>query len=263
MKGRENMENSNSKCESCGAPLPITPAGDSNGGKCFKCRMASFSNKLETAKAPEPEQKLVVANTFPIPPVNKPPVSPKELPERMKASKTIVGSNCSICQKTFELGDDLFNCQTCHASSMHLKCYENNNACGNSHCSKSEKAKPLHLEAKKVEGIVVSSGAETDEDMIDCIYCGEKIKRKALKCPYCKEYIDPKNDIKNKNKKKSFDEDDNLSVTEIILSILCGGIACIVGIIYVVQGKKKGWKMIGISFAAQVVFGIIQVLAGR
>jgi hypothetical protein len=55
-------------------------------------------------------------------------------------------------------------------------------------------------------------------------------------------------------------DDDNLSAIDWVLCILCSGIACILGIIYAIQGKRKGWKMVAISFAVQLIFGVIKMV---
>ncbi|MCA9059662.1 MAG: hypothetical protein KDA85_14240, partial [Planctomycetaceae bacterium] len=39
----------------------------------------------------------------------------------------------------------------------------------------------------------------------------------------------------------------NLSTADWIIAILCSGIGCIVGIIRLIQGKKNGGKMLGVS----------------
>ncbi len=47
-----------------------------------------------------------------------------------------------------------------------------------------------------------------------------------------------------------------------VLCILCSLIGCIMGIVYLSQGKKKGTKMIIISVVVAIIAGIIQVIAG-
>jgi len=47
--------------------------------------------------------------------------------------------------------------------------------------------------------------------------------------------------------------DDNLTTADWVLAILCSGIGCILGIVWLIQGKKKAGKMIGIS----LLFGIL------
>jgi uncharacterized membrane protein len=44
-----------------------------------------------------------------------------------------------------------------------------------------------------------------------------------------------------------------------VLCLLCSGIGCIVSIIYLIQGKPKGLKMLGISIAMAVFWNIVQI----
>jgi len=53
-------------------------------------------------------------------------------------------------------------------------------------------------------------------------------------------------------------DDADLSAVEWVLCILCSGIGCIVGIVYMIQGKPKGLKMIGISLAVAIIGGLIR-----
>ena len=45
-----------------------------------------------------------------------------------------------------------------------------------------------------------------------------------------------------------------------VFCILCGGIACIFGIVYAIQGKPKGLKMVGVSLLAQLFWGAVRVI---
>jgi hypothetical protein len=80
----------------------------------------------------------------------------------------------------------------------------------------------------------------------------------AAKCRFCNAVFDPR--LKLKAAKKYGPEDENLSAGDWVFCILCGGIACIVGIVYAVQGKPKGMKMVGVSLVAGVIGGIIRAL---
>jgi hypothetical protein len=63
--------------------------------------------------------------------------------------------------------------------------------------------------------------------------------------------------VKAKGKKRSSPEDADLSTGEWVLAILCSGIGCIVGIVWMIQGKPKGKKMFGISILMVVVWNIV------
>ena len=99
------------------------------------------------------------------------------------------------------------------------------------------------------------------EDRRPCPACGEMIVSTAAVCRFCGEIFDAS--LKKKAKKKrssSGGDDDDLTTGEIVLAVLCGGIGCIVGLVWVIQGKPKGWKMVGISILAGVVWNIITAI---
>jgi hypothetical protein len=100
--------------------------------------------------------------------------------------------------------------------------------------------------------------AETDGRR-PCPMCGEMIARDAVKCRYCGEIFDPVLRAQEQKKSKAAPGDEDLSTFEWVIAILCSGIGCIVGIVYLVQGKPKGKKMLLVSICAQVVWGLIRV----
>lgn len=59
----------------------------------------------------------------------------------------------------------------------------------------------------------------------------------------------------------------NLTAVDWIVCILCSGIGCIIGIVRLIQGKKSGPKMIGISLLFGVLWNVLafllQALAGQ
>jgi hypothetical protein len=67
--------------------------------------------------------------------------------------------------------------------------------------------------------------------------------------------------LKKKEQKamKATGEDADLSTGEWVVAILCSTIGCIVGIIWMIQGKPKGKKMFLVSFAVQLIWGVIRV----
>jgi DNA-directed RNA polymerase subunit M/transcription elongation factor TFIIS len=95
-----------------------------------------------------------------------------------------------------------------------------------------------------------------------CPMCGEMIVASAAKCRFCGEILDPKlkkvKAKKSKSKKNYSSDDDDLSTTDIVLCMLCPGIGCIGGVIYMIQGKGKGVKALGISIVASVVWSFIR-----
>ncbi len=101
-----------------------------------------------------------------------------------------------------------------------------------------------------------------DDGRRPCPMCGEMIVATAAKCRYCGEVFDPtlKKSKSKKKKKRHSPEDEELSGSEIAVAILCSGIGCIAGIVWMIQGKPKGLKMVGISIGMVIVWNIINVV---
>lgn len=55
-------------------------------------------------------------------------------------------------------------------------------------------------------------------------------------------------------------DDGRLTLVDWILCILCSGIGCIVGVVRLIQGKKSGVKMIGLSILFAVLWRVIAVV---
>ncbi len=114
-------------------------------------------------------------------------------------------------------------------------------------------------------GSASRSSADTEtssEDRRPCPACGEMISKKAMKCRFCGEIFDPtlKAAQKKKSSGSSGSDDDNLGAGEWVLAVLCSGIGCIMGIIWMIQGKPKGLKMIGASIVCGILGRVIIAL---
>jgi hypothetical protein len=80
----------------------------------------------------------------------------------------------------------------------------------------------------------------------------------AAKCRYCGEVFDPT--LKKAQAKKGGrygPEAADLTTGDILVGLLCSGIGCIAGLIWMIQGKPKGIKMLGLSIIADVVKSVI------
>lgn len=92
-----------------------------------------------------------------------------------------------------------------------------------------------------------------------CPICGEMIVVGAAKCRFCNAIFDlalQRQEAAGKVKP----EDTDLSVGDWIFCILCSGIACIFGIVYAIQGKPKGGKMIGIAIVASICWTVLRLI---
>jgi len=114
-------------------------------------------------------------------------------------------------------------------------------------------------------------GAENGEQKEDekdgesrrpCPACGEMILTTALKCRYCGEIFDKtlKRAKKKKKKRRSYGDEEDLTGGDWAVAILCSGIGCIVGLVWALQGKPKGWKMVGVSMLSSFFWGVVRTV---
>jgi predicted RNA-binding Zn-ribbon protein involved in translation (DUF1610 family) len=125
---------------------------------------------------------------------------------------------------------------------------------------------PYGLADDGASGPVLPRTAAAPEggDRRPCPMCGEMILANAAKCRFCGEVFDPTlKKVAGKKSKKSRAGDEKMSVAEVVVAILCSGIGCIVGIVYMVQGKPKGLKMFGLSLLMQVVWFVVNLVLSQ
>jgi len=104
--------------------------------------------------------------------------------------------------------------------------------------------------------------APTGEERRPCPMCGEMIVATAAKCRFCGEIFDPalrKAEALTRSGSRS-PGDADLSTGEWVVAILCSGIGCIVGIVWMIQGKPKGKKMFAVSFLANIGWGVLRAV---
>jgi hypothetical protein len=239
----ENLLGQTRSCPKCKTPITLEAGG---GGTTAPRQPAS--------PAPPPEKRVSPAAAAPAPgaaPVSKPkPVSSSSaFPERMKANRALAGRVCPVCSMMVDLGDDIFNCRRC-GEPMHLQCYEQAGRCQSAKCL----AAPSRPAA---ETAVQPSAPPPDKGATkECRFCGEPIRLNAIKCRHCGEYQ------RDEDRKVASQgsERDALTTAEIVFGILCGGIACIVGIVWALQGKPKGKKLILLSILSMIVWTFIRLM---
>jgi predicted RNA-binding Zn-ribbon protein involved in translation (DUF1610 family) len=108
-------------------------------------------------------------------------------------------------------------------------------------------------------GESAAADSSADPDRRPCPMCGEMIARQAVKCRFCGEIFDPVLRAEALKQNKVGPDDSNLAAIDWVLCILCSTIGCIVGIVYSVQGKPKGWKMILISMGVAMAWTLISL----
>jgi len=126
--------------------------------------------------------------------------------------------------------------------------------------SGSAEGAPAAAEAAPAAAPVAASPAEQGEaeSRRPCPMCGEMILSSAVKCRYCGEVFDPEL-RRAERKRRGAVGDADLTAAEWLIAILCSGIGCIIGIIWMIQGKPKGTKMFGVSFLMAIVWSAIRV----
>ncbi len=107
------------------------------------------------------------------------------------------------------------------------------------------------------------SAASSDEDRRPCPMCGEMILKAAAKCRYCGEVFDPGLKKAKGTKSRKYDsESEYLTGGEMTIAVLpmCAGIGCIVGIVYMIQGRPKGLKMFGLSLVMAILWSFVRIM---
>ena len=224
---------------------PIERAGSK--GKCPDC--------LSPIVVPRPVfQAVERPSAQPSSSAPREPVSNRTLPERMRANRTIAGRICPQCHTEIELGDPIVNCRDCDVSS-HEHCYERVGSCPNVECRSHSNPPPTPASGTQQ---IAQTAPELSGPTISCPYCGEAIMATAKKCKYCQEWLDEF--LRKINERMGKNEDDNMTAVDVLLCVFCSGIGCVMGLIYAIQGKKKGWKMMVLSIVISFLFSLLRAI---
>lgn len=244
-------------CPHCKREISIPPELVGKECRCPLC-MNSLIVPGESTP-PAATAGLKTAPSAPTPPVPAPPAPsqpsqpaapPDDLPEFMKANRRVAERTCPACSVQIDIGDDVFNCRACGAS-MHLSCHAAAGGCMNPACPNTRAQRPASPEP------ALQSGAAQDAGEKPCRFCGERIKADARKCRFCGEFQDDAERQAVTTSAAAVTADDKLTGWEIALGILCSTIACILAIVYIVQGKKKGWKLLVLALVAGMIYLMI------
>ena len=91
--------------------------------------------------------------------------------------------------------------------------------------------------------------------------CGEMIVTAAAKCRFCGEIFDPELRALERKKNVSREDTEMTGVEWFFTVVPICNVGCILGIVYLIQGKPKGSKILGLSvlfiFMWYIVIGAI------
>ncbi len=119
--------------------------------------------------------------------------------------------------------------------------------------------------AKDIGGVTGPAGqpaAAGEPPRRPCPMCGEMIVVGAAKCRFCNAIFDETLKRTEKKKKRKGGSDEDLTPSEWVFCIICPGLVCIAGLIYLIMGKPKALKLIGASFLFAVIWNIIFFIIG-
>ena len=179
----------------------------------------------------------------------------------IRANKKYEGQTCAICKKEIVLGEFIHICPNCQ-SINHEECWNNEGGCNSLSCNSLSRPKPNPQPQQVGFSNQRSSFGNTSltekndsvpSNMVPCRFCKEPIMRGARKCKHCNEYQ------RDEDRKNNFgDNDDTLSVTDVLAIVCCPGlIGIILGTVYCSRYQvEKGVKVLKFSIIWSIIISI-------
>lgn len=91
----------------------------------------------------------------------------------------------------------------------------------------------------------------TDQQRIPCPVCGEMIVSTAAKCRFCGEILDPRGMPARGPRDEAADRaNDDMTSVDWVVALMCCGIGSLVGVVWLIEGKRKAVKMLVVSILA-------------
>lgn len=238
------MAEHTTSCPFCKMEMTVEEAHLGLQADCPGCGR-EFTLSIEDSAPPPPPLRMPTPTAADLRPLGSVQAQLQEtLPERMQANHKLAGRSCPGCARKINLDEEVFNCPKCKQT-MHLHCYESRQSCASKRCQEAKTmadAPPVQLgDNPEIRRPTATTSATRGR--------GERRREERPSKPG------------KRPKPAGNPADDNLDGGEILFGIICAGLACIVSIVWMIQGKKKGLKLFCISLIAQIVWTILRVLA--
>ena len=177
-----------------------------------------------------------------------------EAERRLKANKVIAGKRCGWCRVELSLGEDVAVCGECRLL-HHASCWDQNAGCARPDC--------VNAPLQQVQDPVAAVAGQPPPIRAHCSSCGKPVSRSARSCPFCNEPI--RRSVRRRPgryRERVSKADKPLSAIDWVLCFLCPGIACIIGIVALIQGEtKRGGIMIALGFGISILATFLRMAA--
>ena len=120
-------------------------------------------------------------------------------------------------------------------------------------------AGPPEPAARGADATPLAQAGGSEVQRRPCPKCGEMIVATAAKCRFCGEIFDP---ALRRTRREGKDESLETGDYVLILVPCLTWIGCIVGIVYLIQGRPKGGKMIALSIGMSMLWGCFSAMIG-